>query len=56
MQDDAGKTPPPCHADTDGECNWKDCPQKVEYQQYCPLAKALEEHQRKLDPDWNPRW
>lgn len=56
MQDDAGKTPPPCHADTDGECNWKECPQNVEYKQYCPLAKAWEEHQKKLDPDWSPRW
>ena len=26
-----------CHADTDGECDWEDCPQKKEYKIGCPL-------------------
>jgi len=32
-----------CHAGKDGDCNWPQCPQLKDYQQYCPLAKADEE-------------
>ena len=28
-----------CHAASDGECSWKECPQKVKRESYCPLAK-----------------
>lgn len=31
-----------CQAGTDGDCNWKDCPQKKEYQRVCPLYVNLE--------------
>lgn len=47
---------PSCHADTDGECTWIDCPQLIVRETYCPLAKAWENKQKELDPDWSPRW
>lgn len=37
-------TPQYCHAGSDGECNWKDCPQeannRANYQTFCPLATS----------------
>lgn len=26
-----------CQADNDGDCDWKDCPQKKNYKDGCPL-------------------
>lgn len=28
---------PRCHCDSDGECEWKNCPQKIDYKSICPL-------------------
>lgn len=28
---------PSCQAHTDGDCTWKQCPQKVKYRVGCPL-------------------
>lgn len=35
-------TVPHCQSDSDGDCDWKDCPQLVDYKSYCPYAKAWE--------------
>ena len=26
-----------CHAGRDGDCNWKHCPQELEYKGHCPI-------------------
>jgi len=43
---------PHCHADRDGDCNWKDCPQeannRANYQTVCPLYR--EEDESELAP------
>lgn len=33
-----------CRSGRDGECNWDECPQKANYQSYCPYAKAWEDY------------
>lgn len=36
---------PHCHSSRDGEdCNWDGCPQKINYQSYCPYAKAWDDY------------
>ena len=32
-----------CHANTDGECEWRKCPQATDHKPTCPLAKQYEE-------------
>lgn len=32
------RAPERCHADNDGDCEWKDCPQLVERLDWCRLA------------------
>jgi hypothetical protein len=29
-----------CHASSDGECSWRECPQRKTYQSHCPLDKG----------------
>ena len=36
---------PYCHGSrSDGECNWSECPQLKDYQNYCPYAAAWEDY------------
>lgn len=28
-----------CHAASDGECSWRECPQRKSYKSHCPLDK-----------------
>lgn len=32
-----------CHAGSDGDCNWSECPQLKNYKVICPLHKNYEE-------------
>ena len=32
-----------CHAGSDGDCNWSECPQAKSYKVICPLYKNCEE-------------
>ena len=38
-----------CHAGSDGDCSWAECPQARDYQPSCPLLKEPAE-QRKGEP------
>jgi hypothetical protein len=39
MSRDSDNKPPNCHADRDGDCVWRRCPQANDYQpgRHCPL-------------------
>ena len=43
----AVERPAHCHAGSDGDCNWKDCPQeannRANYQKVCPLLREEDE-------------
>jgi len=43
-------TEPYCHAQRDGDCDWTECPQKVNYQRICPVCEEtrLAEQVRQL--------
>ena len=32
-----------CHAGSDGDCNWSECPQAKSYKVICPLYKICED-------------
>jgi hypothetical protein len=32
-----------CHASRDGECSWRECPQRKNYKSHCPLDKGTGE-------------
>lgn len=34
---------PVCHAQMDGDCDWPECPQAVNYQSHCPLPHWTED-------------
>ena len=37
--------PTRCQADSDGDCNWSECPQAKDYQSYCPIAAENEKEE-----------
>jgi len=42
-----------CHAFSDGDCSWGDCPQAEDYQASCPLSCSDDWHEE-IDADECP--